>query len=75
MSIELHPWSLRDEELVHGLLVLVLWVADAGAAAEEVPPARLRQLIQSHSLPAELGPVPNPRQVPPRSDVQLLRVQ
>ena len=72
---EYRPWSLRDEKLVHSLLVLVLGVADAGAAAEEVPPTRLRQLIKRHSLATELGPVPYPRQVPPRSDVQLLRDQ
>ena len=60
---------------MHGLLVLVLGVADAGAAAEEVPPTRLRQLIQRHSLATKLGPVPYPRQVPTRSDVQLQGAQ
>ena len=45
------------------LLVLVLGIADAGPAAEEVPPAGLRQLIQRDRLAPELGPVPDPRHV------------
>ena len=40
-------------------------------AAEEVPPAGLRQLLQRDRLAPELGPIPDPRHVAPGLDVDL----